>query len=287
MGKRAARIAIIIPLSIAILIFGSDALMGKIFYNPLENRQTCAGVFNNTVAALIPSASLHGIATYGFRSYLHYSHYKQSFSVNEISSQRDINHNYLIDGTFEYRFGKMTPNYEVYPEKQIVFSQQHYVQPTAMDSAQLEADQYYLANLAFPETISLWDLEELAWPCFESSSPPLCIRAIMKTSNDDKEVALGIGGHLAYILFDSGTAGELGSRLFQLLEYLAENQRHADVFLQSGMFGDVEVDFSQRLEYVKKNGKLCIGAMVFAKGSYIQEITQDSRCVLVDAFLDA
>ncbi len=291
MEKRVFRIVVVILVSIPILIFGSDALMGNIFYNPLRNSSVSQGVFNAAVHTMIPSASLSGMSTSGYRSYLHYSHYKQLFSVHEISRNRDINQNYLIEGMFEYRFGQITAEYEVYPEKQIVFTQGHYFYPDALDSSQLDADQYYMANLAFPEGMPLWEFEELAVDCFQSRDTPLCIRAMIKTSIFKDDVALGVGGHLAYILTDNeyvknNTAIQLDINFSKGLEYLAENQRHADVFFDSGIFGDVYVDFSQRLEYVKDHGKQCIGMMVFAQGSYIQQLTQDSRCVLVDAYPD-
>ena len=291
MGNRIVRIIVIVLVSIPILIFGSDTLVSNIFYNPLHDDKISDEVFASVASMVIPSASLTSASTYGPRPYLNYSHCKQAIAVNEISAKRDINENYLIKGTFEYRFGQVTAEYETYPEKQIVFTQGHYLFPDAMDSSQLDADQYYLANLAFPEGMPLWEFEAFAVDCFQSSDPPRCIRAVIKTSAFNDDVALGVGGHLAYILTDNeyvknNTATQLDIDFFKALEYLAENQRHADVFLDSGIFGDVDVDFSQRLDYVKDYGKPCIGMMVFAQGSYIQQLTQDSRCVLVDAYPD-
>ena len=291
MEKRIFRTIVVILVSIPILIFGSDALVGNLFYNPLKNSSVSEGTFNAAVHTMIPSASLYGMSTSGYRSYLHYSHFKQLFSVHEISRNQDINHNYLIEGMFEYRFGQLTAEYEIYPEKQIVFTQGHYFYPDAMDSSQLDADQYYMANLAFPEGMPLWEFEEFAVDCFQSSDTPLCIRAMIKTSIFKDDVALGVGGRLAYILPDheyvkNNTAIQLDVDFSKTLEYLAENQRHADVFLESGIFGDVDVDFSERLDYVKDHGKQCIGTMIFAQGSYIQQLTKDPRCVLVDAYPD-
>lgn len=291
MEKRIFRTIVIILVSIPILIFGSDALVSNIFYNPLHDDKISDEVFASVANMVIPSASLTSASTYGTRPYLNYSHCKQAIAVKEISVKQDINDNYLIKGTFEYRFGQLTAEYEIYPEKQIVFTQGHYFYPDAMDSSQLDADQYYMANLAFPEGMPLWEFEEFAVDCFQSSDTPLCIRAMIKTSIFKDDVALGVGGRLAYILPDheyvkNNTVIQLDVDFSKTLEYLAENQRHADVFLESGIFGDVDVDFSKRLDYVKDHGKQCIGTMIFAQGSYIQKLTQDPRCVLVDAYPD-
>ena len=87
------------------------------------------------------------------------------------------------------------------PKNRSCLPRGHYFYPDALDSSQLDAGQYYMANLASPEGMPLWEFEEFAVDCFQSRDTPLCIRAMIKTSIFKDDIALGVGGHLAYILY--------------------------------------------------------------------------------------
>ncbi len=111
------------------------------------------------------------------------------------------------------------------------------------------------------------------------------LRAILQTSDDEDDVALGVAGSGISIDVNWGTH-RLSIAANNALRNLSLNQREADVFIGSGLFGEIEVDFSQRLEYLESNGVRPIGMSVFAKGSDLSAWLKKYDMKLVDAQAD-
>ncbi len=292
MRKHRVLVILSVVVGIAIVIGCADLTMNRIFYSPYRDFEANSTTFMLTAEAVVPSASLAYVSPLQPGTPRHFSRYSQKYFINESSQTRDINSNPLSEGDLEYLFGKITPAYDVAPAKPMAYTQGYFEQPAAMDSGALAADSYYMAFLAFPKPLSFEEMWEIAQACFDTPSYPDCIRVMVKTSEREDDIALGVGGDGAFFSLSQGgyatlTPHRMGLFFVHNLTYLSYHQSHADVFLGSGLFGEkASIDFSQRLEYVREHGEQCIGMVAFAQGSDIQQLTQDSRCVLVDAYPD-
>lgn len=285
MRKKWPIIGVCILLGLGICVGLADFILNRAFYNPYRKAEGNAASFQETVFALVPSAEFTYTAPYSPGTPRHFSRFTQAFYFQKPSLQSGVRLTYIVDGQFEYLFGKAKVVYASAPEKPLVYSQGDYLDGTPLDVATLDDDRYYLAQIGFTSLFTEDALTDAAADLASRDQKAMILRAILQTSDDEDDVALGVAGSGIPIDVNWGTH-RLSIAANNALRNLSLNQREADVFIGSGLFGEIEVDFSQRLEYLESNGVRPIGMSVFAKGSDLSAWLKKYDMKLVDAQAD-
>ena len=270
---------------LAICVCLADVILNRAFYNPYRKAEGNAVSFQETVIALVPSAEFAYTSPYLPGTPRHFSRFTQEFYCLKPSLQSDVRQGYIADGQFKYLFGKAKAVQAHAPEKPLVYSQGDYLDGTSMDTAALDGDRYYLAQIGLTTLYTADALTSAAEDLTSRDQSAMILRAVLQTSDDKDDVALGVAGSGIPIDVNWGNYS-LSIAASHALRTLATNQREADVFIGSGLFGEIEVDFTQRLEYLESNGVQPIGMSVFAKGADLSAWVEKYDLKLLDAEAD-
>lgn len=145
----------------------------------------------------------------------------------------------------------------------------------------LDDSQFYIAWLAFDTPLSIEEVLN-KMDCFikdenfevNRKSGVLWLSVI--SSANEQDVALGIKGNLSwnFVGYPQGITKtrwyidkncyEIERNFTQELKYLSDNQKIANAFASSGLYGDgVKIDFSERAKYIDSNGLLINGVVLY------------------------
>lgn len=176
----------------------------------------------------------------------------------------------MAEGSLQYCLGKAKAVLKTESQEKWVFTQADYLAADGIAPDSLEPERYYIAQVGFP-TAQNTDVAvvEAAQALSARDIRAEILRAMLQTSDDPQAVALGIAGE------DMMEEPKWGEQPLQIAAYasllsLAENSRETETFVNSGLFGDLQMDFPARFAYAEKNGIRCIGLSVFAKGADLQ-----------------
>lgn len=264
-------IGLSVAVGLVILVGATDILLNRVCYNPYQDPvfgNTSA--FQETVIALIPSAYQAYTSGYEPGTPRHFSRFSQRFSIQKPSVLESEESRVLAEGSLRYCLGKAEAVLKTESQGKWIFTQADYLTGNEIAPSSLEPEQYYIAQVGFPAAQNTdVAVVEAAQALSARGTRAEILRAMLQTSDDPEAVALGVAGE------DMMEEPKWGERPLQIAAYasllsLAENSRETEVLVNSGLFGDLQMDFPARFAYAEKNGIRCIGLSVFAKGADLQ-----------------
>lgn len=280
MRKRAMWIGASLILGAIFLVGTTDFILNRAFYNPYRQPESSAAAFQEAVVALVPSACYSHLSSYQPGTPRHFSLFSQNFYILSRSSPMAVQESYVAKGSLQYLFGNGEAAFTVMPPEKWIFTQADYLTGKEIPLSSLEADAYYVAQIGSAETITQEQVSSAVQALKSYDSRADMLRAILCTSDNPDDVALGIDGtgEMAVInLAEYSLEYAAGN----FLHVLSQKQETIDIFLHSGMFGKLDVHFNERHQYVKENGVHCIGLSVFAQGAALQVWLQTNNFRLI------
>ena len=268
--KKALIVVVCLLFGIGIGVVRSDFILNRMFYNPFRKSEGNSLVFQQTVMALVPTAEFASTSPYSPGAPRHFSKFTQEFYFLKPSFPPDVHQNYMAEGQLRYLFGKADVVFSAAPQGKLVFTQGDYIDGTPLSLSVLDDERYYLAQVALSTPLAEDTPDDIAEDLSSRDRVAMILRTILQTSNRTDDVAIGIAGPDVPITLNWGKR-PLRIATYHVLQVLSENQYEANIFIESGLFGEVDIDFKQRMDYYKSNGLQCIGFSVFAKGSDLSE----------------
>lgn len=280
MRKRAMWIGASLLLGAVFLVGTTDFILNRAFYNPYRQPESSAAAFQEAVVALVPSACYSHLSSYQPGTPRHFSRFSQNFYILSRSSPMAVQESYVAKGSLQYLFGNGEAAFTAAPPEKWIFTQADYLTGKEIPVSSLETDVYYVAQVGSAEAITQEQLSTAVQALKSYDSHADMLRAILRTSDNPGDVALGLDGtgEMAAINLAEYSLEYSGSNF---LRTLSQKQETIDIFLHSGLFGELDVDFNKRYQYVKENGEQCIGLSVFAQGEALQAWLQTNAFRLI------
>lgn len=196
-----------------------------------------------------------------------------------------------VEGKLVYHFGQPTIIYE---QKEMIIQdihQQSYYSETNSSSSILlpEEKGYYYYYLRFdsPKDFEKAIIELTPFYIYDKDSTfDYGIAWIpIKTSDDCNDITIGMRGNLTqyftYELEDTNNAQynyvnnlpEKESRFFkQTLNWLVNNPVQQKYAINTGLYGDISINYADRLKYINENGYIAYGAYVFGNELLLKKL---------------
>ncbi len=287
--QKALKMATIAIVALAFLIFLSNILMNRIFYNPYRDYETDSKIFNLSVQTLMPNYSHAYIAVYEPGTPKSFSQFSQAIKISQISAKRDINDNAKIQGKMSYSFGKATYVKNKEDSSKNVFLQNDFSPEREIKEISIKEDSYYMAHIAVRSSLSTEEIMQKFPPIFTGDTGDL-VRIIVKTSEDKNAVAMGMDCQSSFFVFGQGgyvntvSPNQMEIIFKNNLRFLKENEKTLKLYLNSGFFGDIEINIEKRISYLNDHGIENLGVVVFARGDTLEKLLQNPKVFLT--FLD-
>lgn len=281
-----ARVMIIILAVVLTSILLVNLCFNLAFYNPTKEEAVNRRCFLLNLQMLSSSTSYGYINSAIPRGYFNFGQYDQEFFATKNSFYTDININYLAKGEFSYRMGKISMELETDSGfKDTVLYKTDFQVPAIFDSSDIKDGQFYHVLLKTADGASMETVLNEA-NAFYSDDPFLAnnsglIRIFIDTGFEDSEVVIGAPGTRSYIFIGSSYMEGKSAALYEMyfrdnLRFLAEHPGETALFLDSGLFGSLSIDYSDRLDYIQKNGIACLGATAYLSGDALKMIMHNS-----------
>lgn len=289
MKRRLLAVATVV-LAILLAVAGTDIGMNRVFYNPYEDYDAHSGTFARCVQLLVPYASFGWIAPYQPGTPRHFSRFSEEYFICMPTAARDINNNRTVQGTLRFRFGKASIDSSQNTLSEFLFTQGQFTADKKIVSM-VGQDRYALVVVAFPEPISTQELLDgfsriQKQPGAETRAELL--RALVRTSDDDRDFVLGIAYEGALLVYGQGGYLQSASaktrelHFIENLRYLKDHEQELCVFMKSGLFGkEIDLCLNERIGYIDNKGILCIGAALFIRGDALEQYLQETGAAIV------
>jgi hypothetical protein len=278
--QKALKITIMAITTLLLLVFFSNSLMNRIFYNPYRDYENSSKVFNLSVQTLMPNYSHAYISVYEPGTPNSFSRFSQRIFISQLSAVRDINQNGKIQGSMDYSLGRVKYVENIVPSSKNVFSQEDFSQDREIKNIVIKEGSYYMAHIAFSKPLPTEEIIDSIQPKLGDGNGEI-VRIIVKTSDEKNAVALGMDCQSSFFVFGQGgyttnvTPNQKEIIFTNNLRFLKENDKTLQLYLASGLFGDIEVNIDERISYVIEHGFENIGVVLFVKGKTLQGLLQN------------
>lgn len=208
-----------------------------------------------------------------------FSRFSQAIKINQISAKRDINNNAKVQGNMSYLFGKATYVKKKEPSSKNVFAQNDFSPEKNIIEIAIKEGLFYIAHIAFRNPLSTEEVIQNFPSKFGENTGEL-LRIIVKTSEDENAVALGMDYQSSFFIFgQGGYVSTVSPHQMEIvfknnLRFLKENEKTLQLYLNSGLFGDVEINIEERISYISNHEFENIGVVLFVKGEVLEKFLQ-------------
>lgn len=282
--KKILKISLPIILILILMVFLANVLLNNMFFNPYKDYENSSRVFYLSVQTLMPNYSFAYISSYEPGTPHRFSHFSQSLFIYQLSAIVDLNNNEKVQGSMRYSFGRAKYVENKAPSSKNVFSQKDFSANNAIKTAVVDEDRYYIAHIAFMRTLLTEEVMMRFQAKLEDKGEIL--RVIIKTSEDEEAVALGMDGLSSFFIFGQGgyttsiTPQQMELTFKDNLRFLSDNEEVFKLYLASGLFGDSEVSIKERISYIDKFGFENIGVVLLIKSEVLRELLENPEYLL-------
>lgn len=281
-GKR----LLIFPISMMVIIFGAFFLF-RFITNPLRNYEKMLSVYTYSTQLLCPEVSSFYVEPRSspFPDLL--GRYRQPFMIATNNEQ--------LTGTLSYDNGRISAEYiqnggvSIHP-----VAQEYFISSSADSLLLADKNATFMVTLGFNSPMDFDDFLDLITPVLVCSDNwDYGIQWIgIKTTEDIKELALGIPGDLTFNYLGDPQGKDVRRQLIeggqrvqadfrQRLRILGENQMLCERFLESGIYGDISVpDFEARYQFVDNEELQVIGAVLLLDLELLEVLPVDQYKII-------
>ena len=283
-------------LALLLAVVGTDIGMNRVFYNPYADYDAHSGAFSRCVQLLVPYAAYGWIAPYQPGTPRHFSRFSEEYFICTPTAMRDINDNRTVQGTLRFLFGKASADPPQNTLSEFLFTQGQ-ITPGKKIKSTAGQNQSALVVVAFPKPISTQELldgfSRIQKPEDGQKIRGELLRALVRTSGDDRDLVFGIACEGAALVPDQGGASKGASakireqHFMENLRYLKDHQREFSVLMESDLFGSAtDLRLDERIAYLEKEGTQCIGAALFIRGDMLDQYLRESGAAIVSEKVD-
>lgn len=287
--RKSLRAMGLIIVVLTLLVFISNILMNRIFFNPYRNYEINSKVFNLSVQTFMPNYSYAYISVHEPGTPKSFSRFSQEVKLSRLSAKHDINHNVVLQGNMSYLLGEATFTKTQKTTSKNIFIQHDFSPEQELKETTIKEDSYYIAHISFHSPLSTEEVLQIFLPKLQGGMGDL-VRIIVKTSQDENAIAMGMDYQSSFFVFGQGgytsdTSANQAELIFKNnLRFLKENEEVLRLYLKSGFFGDVEININERIDYINNHKFENIGIVLFSKGEVLKNLLRDPNFFI--PFLD-
>ncbi len=299
--KKTGIIVLIIIVTLSILLISSKYIVENVFFNPFKDYELTSGLYSTVVQILSPSLTGTYISNNKTGALNSFGCYSQEFFLKKFSLIKDEYEN-ANSGIFKYKFGNISvENYKNNLNiSELTVKQDIFLVNNEKNSElwnKINPNAYYEMWIGFDTPKTSLELYNKYKKYFDNSVSRSensgVIWIPVKTSDNIDDICIGMTGNFSWHYFNfnkyyftenyySWDLLEHETLFVNSLKFLTNHSRETEMFLKSGLFKNADnIDISEKLEYIEKNGVSCLGMVLYGNGEFLSELKNDTSVNIV------